>query len=175
MKICTNVRGILRHGNDPDLPHWQGHDYHEPFRACGTSLTDEKIRQILFRAYKHHPQWGNVDLRDPQAVHEFLWGVSVGKVRFQVLVDQSNLEICLWRAVQGHTVGSASSTPEQRGFQPIEPDVLPRCYRNPKATNLDGPTGILKKGIIPGGYAGHQRGATSCGKDGVFCSPIDPK
>ncbi len=102
-------------------------------------------------------------------------GLSVGKVSFQVLVDQSHLEICLYRAVQGHTIGDADSTPEERGFQPIDPDALPRCYHNTKESDLWGPTGILKKGIIPGGHSGYQRGATSVGKDGVFCSPIDPQ
>ena len=36
----------------------------------------------------------------------------------------------------------------KKGFQPIDSDVLPYCYDNAQAVNLNGPNGTLKKGII---------------------------
>ena len=103
VEICKFVCGVWHHGSDPDQPHSRNYDHHKSCRVCGTSLTDEKFRQILFRAFDGHPQWQNVDIGDPKAVHKFFCGVSIGKVRFQVLADQIDLEICLWRAVQGHS------------------------------------------------------------------------
>ena len=85
--------------------------------------------------------------------------------------------ICLWRAVQGHSIVSIDGSPEERGFQPIElePDVLPVAYHNTCAHNLSGKTGITTIDIVPGGVRGHWCGATRSGKKLVFASPIDPE
>jgi len=64
--IGKNIVGILRHGNDPDLPRIEGHDYHHDHRVCGTSLTDEKFRAILRRGHWAHPAWRNVNVDDPR-------------------------------------------------------------------------------------------------------------
>lgn len=99
---CKFIGAVTRHGADPDKPRMPW-DLQSDHRVCNTALTDGYFRRALWRRFRNDPRWNGVDFRDPRQVLRSIEACTVGRVRFPVLFDPWTSDICLWRAVQGHS------------------------------------------------------------------------